>query len=316
MQTDYLFLAEVKSINYLYSPNKKKATGFLGYDYTINVATTLEPDVIINNVRVITPNLGGINSESGGSYTFNPPAIGDFVVCGYLHNDHQSPVALGVIANTDRNKMPIGLLKGEGTYLLYHESGTWLRIRNIKNEWKNNFANAGQNITSKSNESEFVLHHKDGHEFTITKETIVINSNKGSKIFIEEKEKSSTVSINNSKDSKIVIESKSKGKDEGESEDTVTISHVKGQSIIMNKDEEILIGKEPYEPIIKGQKFLEWLGQFKNALGSCFVMTALGPSGPLQACPGWAQIETLFIQLQNDLSAKGNLYFSKRNKVS
>ena len=73
----------------------------------------------------------------------------------------------------------------------------------------------------------------------------------------------------------------------------------------------ILLGQNADEPLLLGNKTKDWVDEFFNALASLTVMTAVGPSSPLNASPGWAQIETIKAKFQNNLS---QLSFTKLSK--
>lgn len=64
----------------------------------------------------------------------------------------------------------------------------------------------------------------------------------------------------------------------------------------------IHLGAQAVEPLIFGQKWATWMNNFITALGTQFVATANGPSGPLQGNPNWANIASLQAQLQTLLS--------------
>ena len=64
----------------------------------------------------------------------------------------------------------------------------------------------------------------------------------------------------------------------------------------------IHLGAMAIEPLILGQKWAVWMNSFITALGSCFVMTGIGPSGPLIANPNWSQVAQLQGQIPTLLS--------------
>ena len=64
----------------------------------------------------------------------------------------------------------------------------------------------------------------------------------------------------------------------------------------------IHLGAMAIEPLILGQKWAAWMNSFITALGSCFVMTGIGPSGPLIANPNWSQVAQLQGQIPTLLS--------------
>lgn len=64
----------------------------------------------------------------------------------------------------------------------------------------------------------------------------------------------------------------------------------------------IHLGAQAVEPLIFGQKWATWMNNFITALGTQFVATANGPSGPLQGNPNWANIASLQGQIQTLLS--------------
>ena len=64
----------------------------------------------------------------------------------------------------------------------------------------------------------------------------------------------------------------------------------------------IHLGAQATEPLIFGQKWATWMNNFITALGTQFVATANGPSGPLQGNPNWANIASLQGQIQTLLS--------------
>jgi len=73
----------------------------------------------------------------------------------------------------------------------------------------------------------------------------------------------------------------------------------------------ILLGKNADEPLLLGNKTKTWTDEFIDALGNLTVMTAIGPSSPLSASPGWAQILSIKAKYQNNLS---QLSFTKLSK--
>jgi hypothetical protein len=60
----------------------------------------------------------------------------------------------------------------------------------------------------------------------------------------------------------------------------------------------IHLGAQATEPIIFGQKWATWMNNLITALGSCFVATGVGPSGPLMGNPNWSQV----VQLQGQIN--------------
>ena len=183
MSFDYnrLFLAEVVNVKLVKSGLNKQDSS-MKFDYALDIKSTLEPNVVKSNIRFMAANLGG---SKNGSITINPPAIGDYVVCANLLAEATMPIAIGVISNPGRNSLPIGLIKGDGTYLVYHESGTWIRIRNKKNEWNSDMTNVGRNLTSVSNDSEMIIHHNDGHEITLNADEIDIKHKNGTGVVMD-----------------------------------------------------------------------------------------------------------------------------------
>jgi hypothetical protein len=64
----------------------------------------------------------------------------------------------------------------------------------------------------------------------------------------------------------------------------------------------IHLGAQAIEPIIFGQKWATWMNNLITALGTCFVATGVGPSGPLMGNPNWAQVAQLQGQIATLLS--------------
>lgn len=64
----------------------------------------------------------------------------------------------------------------------------------------------------------------------------------------------------------------------------------------------INLGAQAIEPIILGQQWVTWMTQFITILGTSFVATGVGPSGPLAGNPSWPQIAQLQAQLPTLLS--------------
>lgn len=160
MDTNVLFLAEVmtvypKRIILKQDLNSTIQAQVQHEAYTIDVKPAAGR-LPIQGVRVISPS-SGTNAQNGSGFIWMP-AIGDWVVCGYLEGYPDHAVCLGAIKHPYYDTLSS---EGQGyeDCIFHHQSNSWIRIRDLEKY---------SNPSSTKRRSEINLHHSTGAEIKMT----------------------------------------------------------------------------------------------------------------------------------------------------